>query len=237
MGSGPWWDVGERRNGGVALLELDAGERDCPVCGLGDSFASPRAYDVCRRCGWVDDPDAYAEPGRRSATNDESLEDARGSWPRRLAARLRDAPLSTLDIVALDGPAGEFEYVIDGVRMRDLYPAARGLKAALGPWRTRRDPAAALRAGAPETPTKRTRLYVCALCGGDDYEESLTADVTSSGDRVIWSRLGSERYVDEEPERWRLDVRAGPDGFAFDAEAYRRTLSDPRFGSAAVRST
>ena len=75
------------------------------------------------------------------------------------------------------------------------------------------------------TPTVRSRLYVCHLCGGDDYEASITADLDVGADRVIWSRIGLETY-DYSPEGWSLDLRRGPAGFAFDAQEYRRAFSD-----------
>jgi hypothetical protein len=71
---------------------------------------------------------------------------------------------------------------------------------------------------------------VCHLCGGDDYEASITADLDVGAERVIWSRIGLETY-DYSPEGWELDLRRGPAGFVFDAEEYRRVLSDAQVSS------
>ena len=121
--------------------------------------------------------------------------------------------------------------IVDGISVRLLFPSGvRDLKASIGPWPTPGDWFATLESGVSDTPTRRTRLYVCHLCGGDDYEACLTADVKVGGECVIWSRIGLETY-DYSEEGWSLDLRRGPAGFAFDAEEYRRVLSDARLPS------
>jgi len=217
-----------------ALVRGD--ETDCPVCGLGFAFAVARHYDVCARCAWVDDPAAYADPERKSETNDDSLSEAMRSWPKRLALRLAEAPLSTFAITTRNDEIGGYDYLIDGVSARELFPGGRrGLKASIGPWRARRDWFGPLKSGLANTPTGRSRLYVCHLCGGDDYEASITADLHVGTERVIWFRIGLETY-NYESEGWDLDVRRGPAGFAFGAEEYRRVLRDAQHRVGSTRS-
>ncbi len=203
-------------------------ETDCPVCGLGCAFGAAEHYDVCARCGWVDDPAAYADHRRKCETNDESLSEAKRSWRKRLAFRLADAPLSTFSIMTRDDKIGGYDFVIDGVTLRDLFSSnVWDLKASIGPWPARRDWFAPLESGVPNTPTGRSRLYVCPLCGGDDYEAGITADLHVGAERVIWCRIGLETY-DYSPAGWNVDLRRGPAGFAFDADQYWRVLSDAR---------
>lgn len=188
------------------LLRED--ETDCPVCGLGRAFVAAQDYDTCARCGWVDDPVAYADAERRCETNDESLIGARRSWAERLLLRLADAPRSTFGITTRSDKIGGYDYIVGGVSIREFVPGGRmDLKSSIGPW-----------------PTGRSRLYVCRLCGGDDYEPALTADVYVGADHVIWSRIGLETYS-EELKGWELDVRRGPAGLVFNAEEYRHALS------------
>jgi hypothetical protein len=208
----------------LALVRGD--ETDCPVCGLGYAFATARNYDVCPRCEWVDDPAAFVEPEQKCETNDDSLSEARRSWPQRLALRLAEAPLSTFGITTRNDEIGGYDYLIDGVSVRTLVPGGRmDLKTSIGPWPAPGDWLATLRSGVANTPTGRSRLYVCHLCGGDDYEPAITADLHVGPERVIWSRIGLETAT-YEPEGWELDVRRGPAGVAFVAEEYRRVLSD-----------
>ena len=130
-----------------------------------------------------------------------------------------------------DDAIGGYDYLADGVSVRELFPTGVWeLKAAIGPWPAQRDCFAPLISGAAETRTARTRLYVCPLCGGDDYEATLTADVHVAAERVIWSRVGLEtcEISAEAPDRWHLDLRRGPAGFAFDAREYRRALSEAK---------
>lgn len=205
-------------------LVLEGGE-DCPVCGLGNAFAAVQHYDVCARCGWVDDPAAYLEPDRKSDTNDCSLNEARRIWPAVLVRQLANAPGVTFGVALRDDEIGGYDYIIDGAILRDMFDASPwNLKASIGPWPTARDWRAPLRTASPQTPTGRCRLYVCPLCGGDDYEAALTADVHATQERVIWSRIGLEIY-EYTPEGWEVNLRGGPSGFAFDAREYRRALS------------
>jgi hypothetical protein len=207
-------------------------ESDCPVCGLGGAFFVAQHYDVCARCEWVDDPASYADPDRKSETNDDSLTGAVRSWPQRLVEHLAEAPRSRFAIMTRDDEIGGFDYVIDGVSAREIFPGGRsGLKASIGPWPSSRiDWTALLMSGVPSTPTGRSRLYVCHLCGGDDYEACMTVDLHVGAERVIWCRIGLETYS-YESEGWDLDLRRGPAGFTFDAEEYRRALSDAQSSS------
>ena len=224
-----------RMVGSAPLALVCEDETDCPVCGLGYAFGAARSYDVCPRCEWVDDPAAYADPERKCETNDDSLSEAKRSWSKRLTLRLAEAPLSTFGITTRDGEIGGYDYLVDGVSLLSLVPGGKmDLKASIGPWPAPGDWCATLRSGVANTPTGRARLYVCHLCGGDDYEPSLTADLHLGAQRVIWSRIGLETY-NYTPEGWELDVRRGPPGFAFDAEEYRRVLSDAQLSSRQAR--
>jgi hypothetical protein len=187
----------------------------------------------------VDDPGAYADPEHPSDTNAESLVAAKAAWPRLLIDRLESAPLSSLSISKVQDDQADYDFIIDGKPARDFFRAGRGKKTVfefsknaahwLGPL-IDGSPASPLPPHSPTTPTGRVRLYVCPLCGGNDAEESVTADVSVRGNRVIWSRIGLES------EHWAkiregvmvdgywLDLRNGPLGFAFDAAEYRRIL-------------
>ncbi len=101
------------------------------------------------------------------------------------------------------------------MRRTELFPAAKGMVANV-----------AMLAGSPHSPTGRHQLYRCHLCG-DPFCGSLTADVRFFADRVVWSRIGLERY-DYSAERWELAARRDPPGFAFDIGSYRRELGNPR---------
>jgi anaerobic ribonucleoside-triphosphate reductase len=52
----------------------------CPVCGLQDAFTEPRGYDICRRCGWEDDPFQRQNPDYAGGANLMSLNAAREAW-------------------------------------------------------------------------------------------------------------------------------------------------------------
>jgi hypothetical protein len=209
-------------NTNFSPMRLDGDDADCPVCGLGAAFLlSPRNFDTCARCGWCDDPVAYADPTRTSATNEASLEDSIRAWPAVLAARLATGPISTLEIVYVDDT---LEYVIDGNAMPTLFRAARGLRTTISWWATAQDDVfAPLLFGEP-TVRGRIRLYACPLCRSDE-EDALSADFSESGGRIIWSRIGFERNTDDN-EIWSLGARSDPAGFAFDAVAYRRAFTN-----------
>jgi hypothetical protein len=34
----------------------------CPACGLRGAFVNGRNFEVCPRCEWVDEPEAFAKP-------------------------------------------------------------------------------------------------------------------------------------------------------------------------------
>lgn len=207
----------------LSLVRED--DTDCPVCGLGNAFAVAQQYDTCARCGWVDDPAGIADPERRSETNDDSLIGSQRSWPARLALLLAEGPRASFGIATRDDAIGGYDYLIDGVPLREMFPSGDwDLKSSIGPWPAPGDWAAPLRSGAAATPTGRTRLYVCHLCGGDEYEPAVTADVHVGAAGVIWARIGLETYV-EPPPGWDLDLRRGPAGFAFDGDEYRRAFA------------
>ncbi len=208
----------------VPLALVRWSDKDCRVCGLGNAFEAAEHYDVCARCGWVDDPDANAQPDQKSDTNEASLFDAIVRWPSVLVDSLSSAPLSRFSISRRDDKIGGYDYLVDGVALRAMFDTSPwSLKASIGPWRAPGNWFTKLLNGMPDTPTGRSRLYVCHLCGGDDYEACLTADVRVGEERVIWSRIGLEQY-NYTPEGHELNLRNGPDGFAFDAQAYRRAF-------------
>lgn len=211
------------------MLTVARAETDCPVCGLGDAFHAALHYDVCARCGWVDDPAAYRDPEQRCETNDDSLNGAKRSWPGQLAQRLAAGPRSTFAIAIRDDEIGGYDYLVDGVSVRDMFPTGRwNLKASIGPWPVPGDWCASLRSGVPDRANGRSRLYVCHLCGSDDDEAELTADVVVGADCVLWTRIGLEEPTftpDHSIAGWTLDLRHGPAGFAFNTEEYLRALS------------
>jgi ribosomal protein L37AE/L43A len=222
------------------ILEVYEGT-DCPICGRGHAFEIAQNFDTCARCGWVDDPSAYTEPEHPSATNTSSLVQAKAAWPRLLIERLESAPLSSFSISEVQADQSDFDFIIDGRPARDFFRAGRGKKTVFESWKNAAhwlgplidgSPASPLPPHSPTTPTGRVRLYVCPLCGGNDAEESVTADVSARENRVIWSRVGLEtEHWANIPEGlmvdgyW-LDLRNGPAGFAFDTAEYRRVLTE-----------
>lgn len=89
-------------NGSRAPLPFDLAlcpDLDCRVCGLGNAFAAAEHYDVCVRCGWVDDPDANTRPDQKSDTNETSLNEAIRRWPSLLVESLSKGPQATFAIV------------------------------------------------------------------------------------------------------------------------------------------
>jgi hypothetical protein len=184
---------------------------NCPVCGFGGAFSEPGLYDTCARCGWVDDPEAYVDPDRASGVNGATLSRAVSAWPERLLERLTSGPRSEFTVTTRTDSIGGYDFVAGGVRLTELFPGAKGMVANIS-----------LLDGSPQTPTGRHQLYMCHLCG-DPWCGSLTADVRFLADRVVWSRIGLERY-DEPAGRWELAARRDPAGFAFELESYRRTM-------------
>ena len=197
----------------AAPLFVERGaETNCPVCGFGAAFSEPEMYDACARCGWIDDPAAYADPDRPSDGNAVSLSRAMSDWPERFIERLAGGPLSTFAITMRTDGVGGYDVVADGVPLTDLFPGAKLKIAKIG----------GLLHGSRDTPSGRTQLFMCHVCG-DPLCGSLTADVRFFPDRVVWSRIGFESY-DDEADRWELAARRDPAGFAFDLESYRREL-------------
>jgi hypothetical protein len=214
------FDGDERRMAAELSLVLWS-DKDCPVCGFGNAFAAACVYDVCARCGWVDDPTAYGRPDEVSDTNDNSFNETKRRWPVMLLNRLATAALSSFEVVVRADRTGGYDYVVDGASVRDTFDTSPwDLTASNGPRVLPGNSSALPFSGMTGTPAGRRRLYVCSLCGGDDYEASLTADVHVIEDRVIWSRIGIETYQ-YELGVWTVNLRRGPAGFAFDARLYR----------------
>jgi hypothetical protein len=149
--------------------------------------------------------------GRRTGTAYRSL--AR-CWTGRndSSPTLAGGPLSEFAVTTRTDSIGGYDFVADDVRLTELFPAAQGMLANIS-----------LLDGSPQTPTGRHQLYMCHLCA-DPWCGSLTADVRFLADRVVWSRIGLERY-DEPAGRWELAARRDPAGFAFELGSYRRAMS------------
>jgi hypothetical protein len=54
----------------------------CPCCEE-RTLTARGAYEICRRCGWEDDPVQAADPDLRGGANRESLDQARAAWRAR----------------------------------------------------------------------------------------------------------------------------------------------------------
>lgn len=73
------------------LIRVRLGQTDatpattCPVCGLEDAFDEPGGYDICKRCGWEDDPVQTANPDLSGGANKESLNEARAHRDEMIA--------------------------------------------------------------------------------------------------------------------------------------------------------
>jgi hypothetical protein len=209
-------------------------DTDCRVCGVGNAFAKAENYDVCPRCGWIDEPRDNAHLDRPSNMNAVSLDEAKRRWPIDLVDCLSRGALSTLRVVARGDRIGGFDFVVDGVSLRAMFgTAGENLKAVRWPGFSAREPSAGPATGSAETLSGRSRLYVCPQCGGDAHEPALTADVIFTEDRVIWSRIGLERYA-YACEGWELDLRGGPAGFAFDRRDYHRAFENAASDDAAI---
>jgi hypothetical protein len=44
-------------------------DRNCPVCDMEDAFGEGGAWEICRRCGWEDDPSQRDNPDSRWGPN------------------------------------------------------------------------------------------------------------------------------------------------------------------------
>ncbi len=53
----------------------------CPVCNVAIE-GQARAYEICGRCGWEDDPAQFEDPLSRGA-NTETLNEARVAWKQK----------------------------------------------------------------------------------------------------------------------------------------------------------
>jgi hypothetical protein len=56
----------------------------CPCCEA-LTLSMRGAYEICRRCGWEDDPSQSADPDSRGGANVASLNEARAAWAARTA--------------------------------------------------------------------------------------------------------------------------------------------------------
>lgn len=61
----------------------------CPCCGFRALSEEPGSYDVCRVCGWEDDPLQYEQPFLEGGANEPSLHDARQNYLEFGAAEAR----------------------------------------------------------------------------------------------------------------------------------------------------
>jgi hypothetical protein len=63
--------------------ESDAKETSpCPCCGS-RTISELGTYEICKVCGWEDDPVQSADPEYAGGANNESLSEARSTWQRR----------------------------------------------------------------------------------------------------------------------------------------------------------
>lgn len=53
----------------------------CPVCSS-SLPAEPRSWEICRVCGWEDDPVQFDDPSFAGGANGSSLNEARVEWAR-----------------------------------------------------------------------------------------------------------------------------------------------------------
>lgn len=58
----------------------------CPCCGA-RVVAVPGAYEICRVCGWEDDPTQSADPESSGGANRLSLRQSKKEWSERRADR------------------------------------------------------------------------------------------------------------------------------------------------------
>jgi hypothetical protein len=65
--------------------ELMPGNFVCPCCGFVTlEEEAPGTYEICRMCGWEDDPVQFADVDYRGGANGESLREARAEFQKRL---------------------------------------------------------------------------------------------------------------------------------------------------------
>ena len=66
--------------------ELPQGEFPCPCCGFVTlEERPPGTYEICRMCGWEDDPVQFNDPDYRGGANGGSLREYRSAFDARLA--------------------------------------------------------------------------------------------------------------------------------------------------------
>ncbi len=56
----------------------------CPCCEA-RTLSVRGVFEICRRCGWEDDPSQAADPESRGGANAQSLNAARAAWAARTA--------------------------------------------------------------------------------------------------------------------------------------------------------
>ena len=54
----------------------------CPCCGNA-VISELGAYEICKVCGWEDDPTQSADPNYKGGANTKSLNEARNAWMKR----------------------------------------------------------------------------------------------------------------------------------------------------------
>jgi len=60
----------------------NAGSYPCPCCGA-KALSEPGVYEICKICGWEDDPTQSNDPNYKGGANAQSLNDARKAWKNR----------------------------------------------------------------------------------------------------------------------------------------------------------
>src|ERR671935_1919416 len=67
--------------------EPPRGEFPCPCCGFVTlDEQPPGTYEICRMCGWEDDPVQFDDPDYRGGANGDSLREHRQAFESRLLA-------------------------------------------------------------------------------------------------------------------------------------------------------
>ena len=66
--------------------EPPRGDFPCPCCGfITLDEQPPGTYDICRICGWEDDPVQFGDPDYRGGANSDSLREYRAAFECYLA--------------------------------------------------------------------------------------------------------------------------------------------------------
>jgi anaerobic ribonucleoside-triphosphate reductase len=54
----------------------------CPCCGA-KVIVEPGNYEICKNCGWEDDPVQREDPNFKGGANAASLNEARAAWAEK----------------------------------------------------------------------------------------------------------------------------------------------------------